>query len=46
VVVHEFAHYLVFRHSPEFYAVVESVLPDWKQRKQKLEAYGALLRRL
>ncbi|MDE6874731.1 MAG: M48 family metallopeptidase [Lachnospiraceae bacterium] len=36
VVVHEFSHFLVPDHSGRFYAVVESVLPDWKTRKAML----------
>ncbi len=36
VVVHEFSHFLVPDHSERFYAVVASVLPDWKERKAML----------
>lgn len=36
VVVHEFSHFLVPDHSKDFYAVVASVLPDWKMRKALL----------
>lgn len=36
VVVHEFSHFLVPNHSERFYAVVASVLPDWKKRKAML----------
>ena len=37
VVVHELAHIVHKNHGREFYALVESVLPDYKQRKKLLE---------
>ncbi len=37
VVVHEFAHFLVPNHSPQFYEVVASVLPDWRERRELLK---------
>ena len=37
VVVHELAHIVHKNHGKEFYALVESVLPDYKQRKRLLE---------
>lgn len=36
VVVHELCHIVHKNHGPQFYALLESVLPDWRQRKQKL----------
>ena len=36
VVVHELAHIMELNHSPRFWAVVQSVLPDYAQRKEKL----------
>lgn len=33
VVVHELAHLKELNHSPQFWAIVQSVLPDWKQRR-------------
>jgi len=33
VVVHELAHLLELNHSPRFWAVVRSVLPDYEQRR-------------
>ncbi len=37
VVVHELAHIVHKNHGKEFYALVESVLPDYWQRKKQLE---------
>lgn len=37
VVVHELAHIKEHNHSPRFWAVVENVLPDYKQCKQRLK---------
>lgn len=38
VVVHELAHLVQMNHSERFYAIVESVLPDYKARKALLKA--------
>lgn len=38
VVVHELAHIREHNHSSSFWAVVEGVLPDYKQCKRKLKA--------
>jgi hypothetical protein len=43
VLVHELAHRRVFDHSAAFWAVVETYLPDWKQRRRNL---GAVQQRL
>lgn len=37
VVLHEFAHFIHPNHSRQFYALVESLMPDWKVRKAGLE---------
>ena len=37
VVVHELCHFIHQNHSPSFYAEVEKVLPDWKQRRELLK---------
>lgn len=36
VVVHEFSHFIHPNHSPAFYEFVEQILPDWKERKERL----------
>ena len=47
VVVHELCHRKHMNHSPEFYAEIEKVLPDYKKcRKWLKENGGAYLRRL
>lgn len=37
VVVHELAHLVHMNHGPEFYALVSSVLPDYKARRALLK---------
>lgn len=37
VVVHELAHLKEMNHSPRFYKIIESVLPDYKERKKLLK---------
>lgn len=36
VVVHELAHIIHKNHGPKFYELVESILPDYQQRRKKL----------
>lgn len=43
VVVHELAHRREMNHSKAFYAIVESVLPDYKQPKKWLRDKGQTL---
>ena len=38
VVMHEFTHFLHADHSPAFYAALTEKMPDWKERKQRLNA--------
>jgi hypothetical protein len=39
VVVHELCHRLHMNHSPEFWAEVAKVIPDYKQRRKWLKEY-------
>ncbi|MCL2445156.1 MAG: M48 family metallopeptidase [Oscillospiraceae bacterium] len=43
VVVHELAHLREMNHGPQFWAVVESVLPDYKRRIAKLRKQPVLV---
>lgn len=36
VVVHELAHLVEMNHSKSFYAIIEKILPDYKERKRML----------
>lgn len=43
VVVHELCHIRYRNHSPEFWALVEAHVPDWRDRRQWLKQQGAPL---
>lgn len=36
VVTHELCHFIHPNHSPHFYALMDDVMPDWRQQKIKL----------
>ncbi len=36
VVVHELCHLLVHGHGPDFHALLDRVMPDWRERRAKL----------
>ncbi len=40
VVVHELAHLEVMNHSPQFWQQVENALPEYKERRQRLNKVG------
>ncbi|MDR2837922.1 MAG: M48 family metallopeptidase [Azonexus sp.] len=37
VITHELCHVAVPHHGPEFFALLERTLPDWRERKYRLE---------
>lgn len=37
VVVHELCHFLEPNHGPGFHALMDRVMPDWRERKKKLQ---------
>lgn len=43
LVVHELAHLVHHNHSPEYWKVVESCLPDYRESRRWLKEYGATL---
>jgi len=43
VVVHELAHIKQHNHSPKFWKIVESIIPDYKVQKEKLKELGEKL---
>ncbi|MCB1214090.1 MAG: M48 family metallopeptidase [Deltaproteobacteria bacterium] len=40
VVVHELCHAFHKNHGKAFYRLLENLIPDWKNRKEKLEKFG------
>lgn len=38
VVVHEMAHLIEANHSKRFYALMDRFMPDWRERKERLES--------
>jgi len=43
ILVHELAHYLKGDHSPEFWEIIESIIPDYEERRNWLRYNGASL---
>ena len=43
VVVHELAHRIEMNHSPRFWAQVERILPDYRERRRWLKEKGGLI---
>lgn len=40
VILHEFSHFIHPNHSKEFYDFVTMLMPDWKERKSRLESFA------
>ncbi|MCD4673327.1 MAG: M48 family metallopeptidase [Anaerolineaceae bacterium] len=40
VIVHELCHLVHPNHDKAFYRLMRSILPDWEERKEKLELFG------
>ena len=43
IAVHELSHTLCFDHSPAFWAQVEGILPDYKERKKELKERSGIM---
>lgn len=39
VVLHELSHLVEANHSKKFYAIIEEIMPDWKDRKKTLNEF-------
>ena len=39
VALHELVHFLYPNHGPGFYAAMDGLMPDWKERRKALKAY-------
>ncbi len=44
VVVHELCHIIEQNHSSRFYALMNKILPNWKELKQELNSFSHILR--
>lgn len=45
VALHELVHFLHHDHGPGFYAVMDQLMPDWRDRRRALRRYSAALER-
>lgn len=46
IIIHELSHLIEFNHSKNFYAIIESVMPDYKKYRAQLKDYSFLLQLL
>ena len=40
VALHELVHFLHPDHGPGFYAVMDALMPDWRERRRALRRYA------
>lgn len=40
VITHELCHQIVHNHGPKFFRLLDRVMPDWRERKCRLETQG------
>ena len=43
VALHELVHFLHHDHGPGFYACMDALMPDWRERRKALHRYGCAL---
>jgi hypothetical protein len=43
VALHELVHFLHHDHGPGFYGKMDTLMPDWRQRRKTLQRYGGAL---
>lgn len=43
VALHELVHFLHHDHGPGFYAQMDALMPDWRQRRRALKGYSGAL---
>lgn len=43
VALHELVHFLHHDHGSAFYAQMDALMPDWKERRRELKRYGSAL---
>jgi len=43
IIVHEFCHLLEFNHTKNFWAIVQTILPNWRELRLKLKHIGWIL---
>ena len=39
IIVHELSHLVEHSHAPAFYALMSCIMPDWEERKEKLNGF-------
>jgi len=40
VIIHELCHFTHPNHDKAFYKLMRNIIPDWSERKEKLERFG------